>query len=134
MIGERIRVLREAAELTQTELAEQIGISQGQLARFERDERIPRVDILERAVVALGVTMADLYHDEAWAEVEEARAHYQAVAARLCRRFQPAALESGKQGPQVLQDRATQARHTRVGQQPGLGAFVPGIFPAALVG
>lgn len=51
-----IRRLREAAELTQEQLATAIGSTQPVVARLERgaDQRVPRVDLLRRIAAACG--------------------------------------------------------------------------------
>ena len=51
-IGSRIRALR--GEMLQEELAEYLGISQGQLSKVERGQLAPTVEILVRLVKRFG--------------------------------------------------------------------------------
>jgi transcriptional regulator with XRE-family HTH domain len=44
-IGRRIREIR-GFELNQTELGEKIGITQAQLSKFEKGQRLPTLDVL----------------------------------------------------------------------------------------
>jgi transcriptional regulator with XRE-family HTH domain len=52
--GELIRRTRLKAGLTQTELARRIGTTQSAVARLEREGSNPRVETLERALLASG--------------------------------------------------------------------------------
>ncbi len=58
--GEKIREKRKACGLTQAELAEKAGISMMSLRRYERNEREPTVQIVERIANALNTTPAYL--------------------------------------------------------------------------
>ncbi len=55
-IAIEVRSMREAAGLTQAQLANMIGSSQPAIARIERgvDQRVPRWDTLRRIAVAVG--------------------------------------------------------------------------------
>jgi transcriptional regulator with XRE-family HTH domain len=46
MRGDRLRDLREAAHLTQEELAQQLEISEPQVWRYEKGDSAPRADVL----------------------------------------------------------------------------------------
>ncbi len=59
-IGPRIRELREAAALTQEDLAHQAGISTSTLSRTERGAYQPRLDTLNKLAQALEVPIAEL--------------------------------------------------------------------------
>jgi transcriptional regulator with XRE-family HTH domain len=59
-IGPKIRELREAAALTQEDLAHQAGISTSTLSRIERGNFQPRMDTLGKLAQALGVSVAEL--------------------------------------------------------------------------
>lgn len=54
--GEALVTVRRARDLTQEELAELVGISQGALSRYESDLREPEPEVLEKLSAALGVT------------------------------------------------------------------------------
>lgn len=56
-IYERIKQLRQERGITQTQLAEMIGIKQPSLARIESGRHTIRLDILERICEALGVSL-----------------------------------------------------------------------------
>ena len=55
--GEKLREAREAAELSQKDLANKIGTSAAIIGRYERNERTPSVDIAKRLAEALGVSL-----------------------------------------------------------------------------
>ena len=59
-IGQRVRALRRAAELTQEELAKQAGISASFLGHIERGSRILSVETLMALCVALSATPNEL--------------------------------------------------------------------------
>jgi Zn-dependent peptidase ImmA (M78 family)/transcriptional regulator with XRE-family HTH domain len=61
-LAEAIEVARRAQGLTQTQLAERVGITQAALSRYENGLREPDDDTLERIASSLGVT-ADLLRD-----------------------------------------------------------------------
>lgn len=53
-IGQQVRALRQAAGLTQTQLAERTGGSQPGIAQLEAGRRVPTLATLEKLAVALG--------------------------------------------------------------------------------
>jgi transcriptional regulator with XRE-family HTH domain len=59
--GTRLHALREAAGLTQQEVAEQLGIAQSSYATWERQTPAIRPDQLEPLAEILGVAVADLF-------------------------------------------------------------------------
>ncbi len=61
--GTRIRAAREAAGLTQAELARRAGMSRAQLHQLETDwrGRVPDVRTVRKLADELGVAWADLY-------------------------------------------------------------------------
>lgn len=59
-IGERLRVTREAANLTQLQLGERIGRDHRTIHRWEYAYRIPTLEDLLLIADALGVPLADL--------------------------------------------------------------------------
>lgn len=48
LIGDRIKILRLKANLTQEELAKKINTSRSNIANYENDKNMPSVDILEK--------------------------------------------------------------------------------------
>ncbi|HEL2881167.1 phage DNA-binding protein (plasmid) [Clostridioides difficile] len=52
-VGENIRAFRKDKMMTQEQLAEKAGISRVALGNYEREERIPNLDILEKIASAL---------------------------------------------------------------------------------
>lgn len=71
--GTRIRRLREAAGLTQTQLAKRAGTKQPDLSAYESGARSPSATTLSRIVTATGVRpsyLLDLHHDEVLDVVE----------------------------------------------------------------
>ena len=63
----RLKEIRIAQNVSQTELAEQVGITRMTLSRYEKSEFLPSVDIALRLARILGVTVQDI-----WIEDEEA--------------------------------------------------------------
>ncbi len=61
LIGDRIRFYRTNANLTQSELAERIGISPNYLGQLERAEKTPPIATLDKIVTALGISLAQFF-------------------------------------------------------------------------
>lgn len=61
-IGTRIRAAREAAGLTQAELADRVGsgLTQSHLSQLEADKHEPTLAMLRRLAAALGIEPASL--------------------------------------------------------------------------
>jgi transcriptional regulator with XRE-family HTH domain len=59
----RIRHLRRAAGLNQVELAERVGLSQGQISNIENGDRNLSLEWMRRIARALNVSPADLLDD-----------------------------------------------------------------------
>lgn len=62
-VGSVIRIKRQELGLTQVELANMLGITQGTLAQYESGKRNPKVATVQRFADALGVPWPDLYED-----------------------------------------------------------------------
>jgi transcriptional regulator with XRE-family HTH domain len=58
--GLNLKLARTAAGMTQTELADKLGIAQKQLSRYERGIQVPSVAIAVEMADALGVDMNTL--------------------------------------------------------------------------
>lgn len=67
--GERLRKLRKAASLSQTQLAELIGVSLLTLFRWEKGERHPRTEDIKKLAKALHISEAELFLEQSgsWA-------------------------------------------------------------------
>jgi transcriptional regulator with XRE-family HTH domain len=59
-MGQRLRRLREAADMSQPELARAAGVPVGTLRNWEQGRRIPRFDTAAAVAWALGVSLDDL--------------------------------------------------------------------------
>ncbi len=59
-IGKGLKRIREKRKLTQTALAERVGVRQGTVARIETGERNPSMDLLQRLAKVLEVTVEEL--------------------------------------------------------------------------
>lgn len=59
-MGEKLRTARLKAGMTQTQLAEKIGCTQQEIARYEAGGREPRASMLKRLAEALGCMMEEL--------------------------------------------------------------------------
>lgn len=60
MIGDNIKILRENAGLTQEQLGNLVGVSGVSIMRYEKGDREPRWDMINKIADALGVTPAKL--------------------------------------------------------------------------
>lgn len=58
--GDKIRSLRKAANLTQAELGEEVGVSQNAINFFENGLKDPQVKVLARIAKRLGCTVDEL--------------------------------------------------------------------------
>ena len=61
--GERLKKLRKKSGLTQTQLAEAVGVSLLTCFRWEKNERAPRLEDIKALAKALNVSESDLLHD-----------------------------------------------------------------------
>ena len=59
--GERLAQLRKAAGFTQTELAQDLGISQRMVAYYESPTASPPANLLPRIAATLGVSIDELF-------------------------------------------------------------------------
>lgn len=55
-IGSRIKEVREQKGLTQKQVAEEVGITEATLSRYENDLREPKAEIVSKLAKALGVS------------------------------------------------------------------------------
>jgi transcriptional regulator with XRE-family HTH domain len=62
--GERHRAIREAANLTRADLAARSGVGHRTIARFELENRLPRVGALRSLAGALGTTVGELLGED----------------------------------------------------------------------
>jgi transcriptional regulator with XRE-family HTH domain len=62
-VGRRIRVARIARGMTGNELAELVGMDQGQCSRTERGDHLPSLFTAARFARALGVPLSELIDD-----------------------------------------------------------------------
>ena len=62
-LGERIQKLREGKGLTRYRLTQITGISGHHIKGIEEGTRQPTIDTLEKMIVPLGVTLAELFND-----------------------------------------------------------------------
>ena len=63
IVGENIRSFRERLSMTQTELAEQVSVSQPAINRIEKGTKPPSMKMLESISDVLGCEPADLLSD-----------------------------------------------------------------------
>ena len=62
-VGQRVRLARERAGLTQERLAHKLGVDTTAISRYESAERVFGLAMLERVAAALGVTVGWLLAD-----------------------------------------------------------------------
>lgn len=61
--GNNLRVARERAELSQREVAERVGISQGVYAQYETAAKAPNINLAAKIADTLNVTLDELVKD-----------------------------------------------------------------------
>ena len=64
-IGHKIKTLRQASDLTQSELADRASLTKGFISQFENDQCSISVDSLADILDALGVSLQDFFSDKA---------------------------------------------------------------------
>lgn len=62
-IGKRIRDLRMAMKLTQSQFAELVGLSEDSIGKVERGISVPTIDTLMKMAEGLKVTLAELLEE-----------------------------------------------------------------------
>jgi transcriptional regulator with XRE-family HTH domain len=62
VIGDRLRELREAKELSQDDIEKRTGLLRCYVSRVENNHTVPAVDTLEKFAGALEVPMYQLFH------------------------------------------------------------------------
>jgi transcriptional regulator with XRE-family HTH domain len=72
-LGQKLRKLRKEQSLTQLELAQQVGITNGQISTIERGVSSPSLATLNRIAQALNVSMTEFFVDERQKDVELVR-------------------------------------------------------------
>ena len=71
-LGDRLRARREAAGLTQTQIAARSGLTQEMISNLERGKHQPRFETLERYAKGLGLSVAALLDTESGAKYRNA--------------------------------------------------------------
>lgn len=59
-LGKKLRDRRRFLELTQTELAKQVGVTASFIGHIERAEKVPSVETMARLSVALDISLDEL--------------------------------------------------------------------------
>ena len=62
-LPENLRRIRKARSMTQTELAERVGVLQKDISRYERGQHVPSIQMLKDIAEVLGVTVNDLIEE-----------------------------------------------------------------------
>lgn len=63
-IGEKVKSRREAANLTQEQLAEKVGVSRSMIAQIERGTKALSVGLADSMATVFGCTLDELLHGE----------------------------------------------------------------------
>jgi len=74
-VGQRIRQTRQERNLTQTELARQIGVQQSDLSRMEKGEYRVSLDVLFRLLQVFEVSLGEFFGDLAQQSLTSREAH-----------------------------------------------------------
>lgn len=61
VLMKNLKNLRQAKRLSQTELAEKVGCSQGMISKIEKGDANPTLDLIEAIADALGTTPASVF-------------------------------------------------------------------------
>jgi len=61
-VGTTLRLLREAANLTQAELARRARVGKSQLSKYESGKELPKLESLAKLLAALGTEPLTLFH------------------------------------------------------------------------
>lgn len=59
-LGSNISKFRKSLQITSTELAKQVGVSQSFISEIENGKKYPRIDLLQKIAQALGTTTSEL--------------------------------------------------------------------------
>jgi transcriptional regulator with XRE-family HTH domain len=62
--GEKLRILRQRQELSQTELGQQLGVQQSYIGKMERGEKTPNVAMLGKIAELFNVSFDQLMDDD----------------------------------------------------------------------
>jgi transcriptional regulator with XRE-family HTH domain len=84
--GSRLRAIRVAAQLSQRQLAELIGVNNTLIASYEAGRTVPRVDRLAELAEALGVAPDELTLDEPADSLERLRVRAGLLQAEVAQR------------------------------------------------
>jgi transcriptional regulator with XRE-family HTH domain len=63
LIGDRLRAIREAKELSQGDIEERSGLLRSYISRVENDHTVPSVETLEKLARALEVPLSQLFYE-----------------------------------------------------------------------
>lgn len=100
-VGKRLRAAREAAGMTQAEVAKRLGVSESSIRLYELGKRQPNDEILERIAAAVGVD------PQAFVEIEiDSVRDVLEILFRLEDACGLAPLEDGKLGVDRMNDHA----------------------------
>lgn len=72
-IGKKLRRLRKEQNMTQLDLAIQVGITNGQISTIERGVSAPSIASLHKIAEVLGVSMAEFFEDEPAGDIQVIR-------------------------------------------------------------
>lgn len=78
-IGNNIKKYRKYAHLTQIQLAQKSNITRESVGNYERGDRIPPSDILNKIAIALDVSVNDLIADNPQIEEQEPTSEYKTI-------------------------------------------------------
>jgi len=123
VIGSRLRRLRKEHNLTQADLARQIGIQQSDLSRMEKGEYRVSLDNLFKILGAFDLEISDFFGEQSEAASADSRplSHEDMQLLHLLRELSPEAREEVQQFVEFkvrrerTERRASRARHSNNG-------------------
>ena len=83
LVGERIRTLRKERDLTQAELASNIGIQQSDLCRMENGEYRVSLETLFKILSIFQINISEFFHEEAPPPISEREIDFLRVYQKL---------------------------------------------------
>jgi transcriptional regulator with XRE-family HTH domain len=118
-IGGRLRRLRKERNLTQAELARQIGIQQSDLSRMEKGEYRVSLDNLVRILKALDLQIADFFagQAESQAAVQRPLSHEDMQLLHMLRELSPEARQEVQQFVEFKVRKEAVERRARVARE-----------------
>ena len=88
-VGEKIKLVRQQKKISQQKLGNMLGVSQAMIAQYEKGDRNPKIETLQRIAIALEVPITSLAEYEAPLDNAFSEVHaYQSTEEKKYKTFQ----------------------------------------------